>query len=81
METTATQARDRVKAAALLLPCVLASCAGSGEETGTGPSPPFPRVVLEDSALLAVSPPGERRWGFYQFPDMWRGPGGRSTWQ
>ena len=76
MESTATQARDRVKVAVLILPCVLASCAGSSEETGTGPSRPFPRVVLEDSALLAVSPPEERRWGFYQFPDMWRGPGG-----
>jgi hypothetical protein len=26
--------------------------------------------------VVTVSPPGENRWGFYQFPDMWRAPGG-----
>lgn len=34
------------------------------------------RVTAGEPIVLATSPPGENRWGFYQFPDMWRSPAG-----
>jgi len=34
------------------------------------------RIIPGAPAVIACSPPGEKRWGFYQFPDMWRAPGG-----
>ena len=34
-------------------------------------------IVLSDPVVVATSPPGETRWGFYQFPKMWRGGDGR----
>jgi hypothetical protein len=34
------------------------------------------RITPGDPVLLIESPPGEKRWGFYQFPDMWRAPSG-----
>jgi len=36
----------------------------------------YPRITPAEPAILLTSPPGEKRWGFYQFPDMWRAPGG-----
>lgn len=34
------------------------------------------RIQPLEPTIVAVSPPGENRWGFHQFPDMWRAPGG-----
>ncbi|MBI2190541.1 MAG: exo-alpha-sialidase [Planctomycetes bacterium] len=34
------------------------------------------RIVPGEATVIACSPPGENRWGFYQFPDLWRAPGG-----
>jgi len=33
------------------------------------------RIIPGKSTVVACGPPGENRWGFYQFPDMWRAPG------
>lgn len=38
--------------------------------------PPVARVIPGERQLILCSPPGEERWGFYQFPDMIRTPGG-----
>jgi len=38
-----------------------------------------PTINPSKPVILLTSPPGEKRWGFYQFPDMWRAPGGTST--
>src|SRR5687768_4104407 len=35
-----------------------------------------PQITSPRHTTLLESPPGERRWGFYQFPDMVRAPGG-----
>lgn len=34
-------------------------------------------LVLHDPVPVAVSEPGEKRWGFHQFPAISRLPGGR----
>ena len=34
------------------------------------------RITPGKPVVIACGPPGENRWGFYQFPDMWRAPGG-----
>jgi hypothetical protein len=35
-----------------------------------------PKITPGAPITLICSPPGENRWGFYQFPDMWRAPRG-----
>jgi hypothetical protein len=35
-----------------------------------------PPIKAGNPSVLSESPPGENRWGFYQFPDLWRAPGG-----
>lgn len=40
----------------------------------------LPDVQLSEPAVVATGPPGQvggRTWGFYQFPDLWRGADGR----
>src|SRR5690242_2465983 len=32
-------------------------------------------ITAGKSSIVLESPPGENRWGFYQFPDMWRASG------
>ena len=34
------------------------------------------RISLSDPVVVATSPGPESRWGYYQFPDMWRAAGG-----
>jgi hypothetical protein len=35
-----------------------------------------PRIIPGDAKILLTSPPGEKRWGFYQFPDLVRASNG-----
>lgn len=34
------------------------------------------RIEPGEPTVVTCGPPGENRWGFHQFPDMWRAPGG-----
>ncbi|MDE2755355.1 MAG: sialidase family protein [Acidobacteriota bacterium] len=67
--------KEVARTGVLILLCALGSCthdAGESESVSA-----VPEVTLGEPVIVAVSPPGEKRWGFYQFPDMWRGRGGQ----
>ncbi|MDA2925642.1 hypothetical protein MYX78_00145, partial [Acidobacteria bacterium AH-259-G07] len=36
-----------------------------------------PTIALASPVIVTTGPPNVMRWGFYQFPDMWRAPGGK----
>ena len=66
--------KDVVRTGALILLWAFGGCTQEpGESEGVSR---VPQITLGEPVVVAVSPPGEKRWGFYQFPDMWRGRGG-----
>ncbi len=74
-EYRGARGKEVAKTGVLILLCALGSCtqdAGESERVSA-----VPEVTLGEPVIVAVSPPGEKRWGFYQFPDMWRGRGGQ----
>ena len=63
-----------VRTGALILLWAFGGCTEDpGESEGVSG---VPQITLGEPVVVTVSPPGEERWGFYQFPDMWRGRGG-----
>ena len=66
----------RTFAASLLLLSVLCNCRTGVETTEKEPTIRNPRVTLGPPVVVLLGPPGDLRWGYYAFPDMWRAPGG-----
>ena len=63
-------------AAGLLVLCVLSNCRTGVEKIEKEPARRAPRVTLGQPVIVMLGPPGDLRWGYYSFPDMWRAPAG-----
>ena len=66
----------RTFAASLICLTVLSNCRTGVETTEEEPTLRNPRVTLGPPVVVMLGPPGDLRWGYYAFPDMWRAPGG-----
>ena len=66
----------RTVTAGLLVLGLLSNCQTGVQETDREPARQTPRVTLGPPVIITLGPPGDLRWGYYSFPDMWRAPGG-----